>query len=99
MTPYTVVWHRDARDELAGLWLDAEDRNAVTLAAGTIDRHLATDASDAETPIPDVIPQDRKEVAHIKDSVPGRYSLPSDCRPGTRQAFPCAANACPLLSP
>ena len=44
MTRYTVVWHHDARDELAELWDDAEDRKAVTLAASTTDRHLATDA-------------------------------------------------------
>ena len=57
MTRYTVVWHHDARDELAQLWLDAENRNAVTLAASTIDRHLATDASDKGTAIPDNLRQ------------------------------------------
>ncbi len=44
MTRYTVVWHQEARDELATLWIEASDRNAVGLAAGAIDRHLLTDA-------------------------------------------------------
>jgi hypothetical protein len=44
MTRYTVVWHVDAENELAELWLAANDRDAVTLATNTIDSHLAADA-------------------------------------------------------
>ena len=36
MTRYTVVWHQEALDELARLWIDAPDRTAVTLAAGHV---------------------------------------------------------------
>jgi hypothetical protein len=38
---YTVVWHADARDDLAELWLAASDRRNVTAAADQIDRELA----------------------------------------------------------
>ena len=44
MTRYTVVWVRSARDELAELWMNAPNRNAVTNAAQDIDRQLAEDA-------------------------------------------------------
>lgn len=44
MTRYTVVWHNDARDQLAELWVNASDRQSVTLAANAIDRHLANAA-------------------------------------------------------
>ena len=44
MTRYTVVWHDDAQDQLAELWMNASDRRLVTLAANAIDRHLANDA-------------------------------------------------------
>ena len=44
MTRFTVVWHALAQDELARIWLDAADRQSVTLAANAVDRHLATDA-------------------------------------------------------
>ena len=37
---YTVVWIPAAQDELATIWLKAVDRNAVTVAAHTIDRLL-----------------------------------------------------------
>ncbi len=40
---YTVVWHRDALDRLATIWMDADDRNAVAHASDEIDRQLATD--------------------------------------------------------
>src|SRR5687768_10239307 len=36
---------RLARDELAAIWLDASDRNAVTAAAHIIDVQLAVDAA------------------------------------------------------
>lgn len=57
MTRYTVVWHQEAHDEPAQFWLDAEDREAVQLAANAIDRHLATDASEAGSPVPDRLRQ------------------------------------------
>ena len=44
MTRYTVVWHRDAREDLARLWIDATDRNALTAAAHQIDIALREDA-------------------------------------------------------
>jgi hypothetical protein len=44
MTRFTVVWHSAARDELARLWMRAEDRRALRSAADAIDRDLAIDA-------------------------------------------------------
>ena len=44
MTRYTVVWPQSALDELAHIWLNSNDRNAVTSAAHRIDRELAEDA-------------------------------------------------------
>ena len=38
---YTVRWSQDAEDQLAEIWLEASDRNAVTLAQATIDAELA----------------------------------------------------------
>jgi hypothetical protein len=41
---YTVRWTRKARlHQLAQVWLDAPDRNAVTAAANEVDRLLASD--------------------------------------------------------
>ena len=45
MTRYTVVWLRDAIDELGEIWIASQDRNAITAASAEIDRELATDAS------------------------------------------------------
>ncbi len=45
MIRFTVVWHPEAEDELASIWLDAADRQSVALAVNAIDRHLATDAT------------------------------------------------------
>ena len=45
MTRYTVVWHDDAQNRLAEIWMNASDRQSVTLAANTIDKHLADDAA------------------------------------------------------
>jgi hypothetical protein len=45
MTKYTVVWHQGAQEELAELWMDARDRNAVTIAANVIDRELSQNAA------------------------------------------------------
>lgn len=41
---FTVTWHPDARDELARMWLNASDRDAVTKAAHEVDRQLSIDA-------------------------------------------------------
>ena len=57
MTRYTVVWHQEALDELARLWIDAPDRAAITLAASAIDRHLAADASEKGTAVPNHLRQ------------------------------------------
>lgn len=45
MTRYTVVWHPDAQDELAELWMHGHDRNAVAAAADRIDVELSEDAA------------------------------------------------------
>jgi plasmid stabilization system protein ParE len=45
MIRYTVVWTKSARDQLATIWLDAHDRNAITAAANEIDVHFSRDAS------------------------------------------------------
>jgi plasmid stabilization system protein ParE len=37
---FTVVWKPEAERRLATIWTDAVDRNAVTRAAGAIDRAL-----------------------------------------------------------
>jgi hypothetical protein len=37
---FTVVWKPEAERRLATIWTDATDRNAVTRAAGAIDRVL-----------------------------------------------------------
>jgi len=57
MTRYTVVWHQESLDELAILWMEAEDRTAVRRSADVIDRHLGTDAALKGTPVPDALPQ------------------------------------------
>lgn len=51
MTRYTVVWHQEAHDRLASIWLDANDRPAVTMAANAIDQHLVTDAHRQGEPV------------------------------------------------
>jgi plasmid stabilization system protein ParE len=40
---FVVNWSRRAEDELADLWVNAQDRNAVTAAANEIERLLARD--------------------------------------------------------
>lgn len=40
---FTVVWKPEAERRLAEIWTDAADRNAVTRAAGIIDRALGDD--------------------------------------------------------
>lgn len=46
MTRYTVVWVRSVHDELAEIWQQAGDRDAVTTAADAIDEVLSVDALD-----------------------------------------------------
>lgn len=46
MTRYTVVWHPDAQDELAELWMAAADRIAIAAAADLIDLELSEDAGN-----------------------------------------------------
>jgi hypothetical protein len=41
MTRFTVVWSTPALNELAQLWIEAGDRDAVNTAAASIDRELA----------------------------------------------------------
>jgi len=40
---FTVVWQRRAEGELAAIWTNAEDRNAVSSAADMIDTALRSD--------------------------------------------------------
>jgi mRNA-degrading endonuclease RelE of RelBE toxin-antitoxin system len=44
MTRYTVVWPQSALEELADIWINSAQRNAVTSALAEIDRELAEDA-------------------------------------------------------
>jgi len=44
---YTVRWRRTALDQLAALWLDSNDRAAITAAVDEIDRVLAADPINA----------------------------------------------------
>ena len=46
MSRYTVVWWPAALDELTDLWLQSEDRAAVTADAREVDRRLAEQASE-----------------------------------------------------
>jgi plasmid stabilization system protein ParE len=41
MSRNTVVWSTTALDQLAELWMDSADREAVTAAAADVDRNLA----------------------------------------------------------
>ncbi len=41
---YTVLWSPDAENDLAAIWLDANDRTAVTAAGNQIDALLHQDA-------------------------------------------------------
>jgi plasmid stabilization system protein ParE len=43
MSRYTVVWSKEASDQLTMIWLDAEERPAVTAAANAIDAQLTND--------------------------------------------------------
>ncbi len=41
---YTVVWSPDAENDLADIWLRADDRSAITAAGNQIDLLLRHDA-------------------------------------------------------
>jgi hypothetical protein len=41
---FTVVWDPAVQDDLAALWLNAENRDEIRRAADTIDRMLVDDA-------------------------------------------------------
>ena len=47
MKRFRVTWHPDARNELAQIWLAAEDRAAVADAANRIDTVLGDDPEAA----------------------------------------------------
>ena len=51
MIRYTVVWHDEAQNQLAEIWINASDREAVRLSVNAIDRHLANDAESKGTKI------------------------------------------------
>jgi hypothetical protein len=40
---WTVTYRPSARDELATIWMDATDRNAVSVAAEELEAHLKND--------------------------------------------------------
>ncbi len=61
---FTVVWQRDAQDDLATHWLNACDRAAVTVAAARIDVELADDPSEKG--------QDLREGLRVFDAPPLR---------------------------
>jgi hypothetical protein len=43
---FSVVWRPEAEDELARVWTDAADRNAVSAAADSFDTAVAVDPFD-----------------------------------------------------
>jgi hypothetical protein len=45
MTRYIVTWIESAQEELAQIWIDAPDRQAVTAATHAIDKELVEDAA------------------------------------------------------
>lgn len=44
---YTVVWGKDAEQDLASIWLASQDRDQVTYAAHLLDEMLAESADRA----------------------------------------------------
>lgn len=51
MTRYTVLWSRPAENQLALIWTDAADRQAVTNAANAIDTELASNPLNKGLPL------------------------------------------------
>ncbi len=49
---YTVIWADSTRAELAKMWLDAKNKQAVTKAADEIDDLLATQSHEAALKFP-----------------------------------------------
>lgn len=45
MIRYTVVWHRRAHEQLAKMWLQADDRSVISRSADAVDQLLAVDAT------------------------------------------------------
>lgn len=43
MKKFTVIWHPDAEQELAHIWITGNDRKRITLSVAAIDNTLATD--------------------------------------------------------
>lgn len=41
---WTVIWNRKVRRDLAEIWMNSSDRNAIRSAADSIDLELAVDA-------------------------------------------------------
>jgi hypothetical protein len=54
---YRVIWVPEAEEELAAIWLDADDRNVITTAAHVIDSTLRLD--------PEVVGESRGEGRRI----------------------------------
>ena len=54
---YTVVWKSSAEEELASLWMAAENRAAISVAANTIDQALRFD--------PNSVGESRRDSARI----------------------------------
>lgn len=44
MIRFTVLWRKELPDELATLWCDSTERDAISKAANQIDRELLIDA-------------------------------------------------------
>ena len=47
---FTVIWSQFAQDQLADLWVNASDRNAITAAQHRIDQLLLIDADTQGIP-------------------------------------------------
>jgi hypothetical protein len=46
MNEFTVIWMLDSLGELANIWIDAPDREAVNLAVSRIDSQLAKNPTE-----------------------------------------------------
>lgn len=46
MTRYTVVWVESARDELADIWINSADRDAIVAATQAVDGMLAEEPAE-----------------------------------------------------
>lgn len=50
---YQILWKRSAEDQLADIWLAAEDRELITRTAAAIDEHLEKSGPAAGESRPD----------------------------------------------